>query len=43
MAVVVDAKDEAAVAFDLHFRFIPLSARVARLFIPMTTVARLFA
>lgn len=43
MAVVVDAKDEAAAAFYLHFGFMPLSAHVGRLFIPMTTVAKLFA
>ena len=42
MAVVVDAKDEAAAAFYLHFGFMPLSSRVSRLFLPMTTVAQLF-
>ena len=42
-AVVVDAKDEAAAAFYLHFGFMPLSSRVTRLFLPMTTVAKLFA
>lgn len=42
MAVVVDAKDEAAAAFYLHFGFMPLSSRVTRLFLPMPTIAKLF-
>jgi predicted GNAT family N-acyltransferase len=40
MAVVVDAKDEAAAAFYRSHDFIPLSDR--RLFLPMATIASLF-
>ena len=43
MAVVVDAKDDAAEAFYRHFSFLPLHERPRRLFLPMKTVARLFA
>lgn len=43
MAVVVDAKDKAAEAFYAHFGFTPLQQRPARMFLPMKTVARLFA
>lgn len=43
MAVVVDTKDEAAAALYLHFGFMPLSTRVTRLFLPMSTIAKLFA
>ena len=42
MAVLVDAKDQAAEAFYLHFGFIPLQQQPARLFLPMKTVAGLF-
>ena len=41
MAVVVDAKDEAAAAFYRHFGFLTLQAQPSRLFVPMGTVARL--
>jgi GNAT superfamily N-acetyltransferase len=41
MAVVVDAKDENAVAFYRHYGFLPLHAQPSRLFVPMHTVARL--
>jgi predicted GNAT family N-acyltransferase len=41
MAVVVDAKDEAAAAFYAHFGFIPLNAQMDRFFLPMKTVASL--
>lgn len=41
MAVIVDAKDEAAAAFYRHFSFIPLQANPQRLFLPMKTVAQL--
>ena len=41
MAVVVDAKDEAAAAFYRHYGFLTLQAQPGRLFIPMSTVARL--
>jgi predicted GNAT family N-acyltransferase len=43
MAVVVDAKDEAAEAFYRHFNFVPLQQRPRRLFLPMKAVAALFA
>jgi GNAT superfamily N-acetyltransferase len=42
MAVVVDAKDEAAKAFYRHFSFLPLHRQPRRLFLPMKTVAALF-
>lgn len=42
MAVVVDAKDEAAAAFYERYGFMPLSASIGRLFLPMKTVATLF-
>lgn len=42
-AVVVDAKDEAAREFYLHYAFIPLPARKNRLFCPMKTIEKLFA
>lgn len=42
MAVVVDAKDDAAEAFYRHFSFLPLHQRPRRLFLPMKTVAGLF-
>ncbi|MBS0448417.1 MAG: GNAT family N-acetyltransferase [Proteobacteria bacterium] len=42
MAVVVDAKDEAAIAFYRHFDFMPLQAQPARLFLAMGTVTKLF-
>jgi GNAT superfamily N-acetyltransferase len=42
MAVVVDAKDEKAVAFYRHYGFRPLQAHPNRLFVPMRLVARLF-
>ncbi len=43
MAVIVDAKDNAAAAFYEHYGFIPLQQHLARLFLPMRTVADLFA
>jgi predicted GNAT family N-acyltransferase len=42
MAVLVDAKDEAAEAFYRHFSFICLQEQPRRLFLPMKTVADLF-
>ena len=42
IAVVVDAKDEAAAAFYRRFGFIALQAEPARLFLPLKTVAKLF-
>jgi predicted GNAT family N-acyltransferase len=43
MAVVVDAKDEAAAAFYQHFGFLPLQQQPRRLYLSMKTVAALFA
>jgi predicted GNAT family N-acyltransferase len=42
MAVVVDAKDDAAASFYRHFDFMPLQRQTGRLFLPMKTVAELF-
>lgn len=42
-AVIVDAKDAAARDFYLHFDFLPFPGQRQRLFLPMTTIARLFA
>ena len=42
MAVLVDAKDDAAEAFYRHFSFLPLHQQPRRLFLPMRTVAELF-
>jgi hypothetical protein len=42
-AVIVDAKDDAAVAFYAAYDFMPLTAAGRRQFIPMTEVARLLA
>ena len=41
MAVVVDAKDEAAVNFYRHFDFQPLQREARRMYLPMKTVAAL--
>jgi predicted GNAT family N-acyltransferase len=41
-AVIVDAKDEAARNFYLHFEFVPLPDIPNRLFLPMRTIERLF-
>lgn len=41
-AVVVDAIDDAARRFYLHFDFLPFPERRNRLFLPMKTVVRLF-
>ena len=43
MAVLVDAKDADAEAFYRRFGFAPLQQQPARLFLPMKTVAALFA
>lgn len=43
MAVVVDAKDESAASFYRHFSFASLQKKPARLFLPMKSVALLFA
>ena len=42
MAVIVDAKDNAAAAFYQRYGFIPLQKKPARLFLPIKTVAGLF-
>ena len=42
MAIVVDAKDDAAAAFYQHFDFRPLQQQPTRLFLPMKIVAGLF-
>ena len=42
MAVLVDAKDDAAQAFYRHFSFLPLHEQPRRLFLPMKTVVGLF-
>ena len=43
MAVILDAKDEAAAAFYRRFSFAPLQKQPGRLFLSMTTIAGLFA
>lgn len=40
--VVVDAKDESAASFYRHFGFEPIVGNSQRLFLPMTTVEKLF-
>lgn len=42
-AVIVDAKDEKAVAFYKKYEFIEISKTPRRLFLPMATVAKLFS
>ena len=42
MAVLVDAKDDAAEAFYRHFSFLPLQQQPRRLFLPMKAIAGLF-
>jgi ribosomal protein S18 acetylase RimI-like enzyme len=42
-ALFVDAKDEQAANFYRHYDFIPLPSRPLRLFLPMKTIADLFA
>jgi GNAT superfamily N-acetyltransferase len=42
MAVVVDAKDDTARAFYEHHQFIPFPDQPQRLYLPMTTIAKLF-
>jgi predicted GNAT family N-acyltransferase len=43
MAIVVDAKDDAAVAFYRHFNFLSLQQQPRRLFLTMKMVAEVFA
>ena len=42
MAIVVEAKDDAAAAFYRHFGFLQLQQHARRLFLPMQTVSQLF-
>ncbi|NJO94439.1 MAG: GNAT family N-acetyltransferase [Hydrococcus sp. RM1_1_31] len=42
MAVVVDAIDERAKAFYEYHQFIPLTEQSSRLYLPMTTIAKMF-
>lgn len=42
LAVVVDAKDEAAVSFYRHYGFIGFADRPRRLFLPMAVIEKLF-
>jgi hypothetical protein len=42
LAVVVDAKDEAAVAFYRRYEFSPFADLPNRLFLPMGTIEQLF-
>lgn len=42
MAVLVDAKDDAAEAFYRHFSFLPLQQQPKRLYLPMKTIVELF-
>lgn len=42
MAVVVDAKDEGAVRFYERYGFIRFPEQTHRLFLPKTTIAKLF-
>ena len=43
VAVVVDAKDDNALAFYQRYGFIPFADEPKRLFLPMGTIERLFA
>lgn len=42
MAILVDAKDDAAEAFYQHYGFLPLQRQPRRLFLSMKTIAELF-
>jgi len=42
LAVVVDAKDDAAVSFYRHYDFISFADRPRRLFLPMAVIEKLF-
>jgi GNAT superfamily N-acetyltransferase len=41
-AVIVDAKDEPARRFYLHFHFLPIPGNQSRLFLPMSLIAKLW-
>jgi predicted GNAT family N-acyltransferase len=43
VAVIVDAKDDDAVAFYQRYGFVPFADARQRLFLPMRTIERLFA
>lgn len=42
LAVIVDAKDERAVAFYRHYEFLPFADQPTRLFLPMSVIEKLF-
>jgi len=42
LAVIVDAKDERAVAFYRRYEFIPFADQPARLFLPMSVIEKVF-
>lgn len=42
VAVIVDAKDERAVAFYRHYEFTPFEDQPSRLFLPMRVIEKLF-
>jgi hypothetical protein len=42
LAVIVDAKDDAAASFYRHFDFLALPGDSKRFFLPMTQIAELF-
>jgi predicted GNAT family N-acyltransferase len=42
VAVIVDAKDEDAVAFYRHYEFVPFKDQPARMFLPMGIIEKLF-
>jgi hypothetical protein len=43
VAVIVDAKDEDAVAFYRHYEFVPFKDQPARMFLPVGIIEKLFA
>ncbi len=42
LAVIVDAKDERAVAFYRHYEFLPFADQPTRLFLPMSVIEKVF-
>ena len=42
LAVIVDAKDERAMAFYRYYEFIPFADQPTRLFLPMSVIEKLF-
>ncbi len=43
VAVIVDAKDERAIAFYRHYEFTPFEEQPTRLFLPMAVIEKLFS